>query len=105
MYGARHKVPDAIFALIKLTDPKTMTVKEPVFSLASSAWALWLFGKRGKFNFGLGLIRFHAKQFAARFPNVEKCNGRARDWEGILKRKSYLMGRKDAQAIVAHLNS
>lgn len=89
------------FIMNFLTIVPGQILSEAQFGVLSTLWILWLFAKKGQSNVGVELIRLHAKQFTAHFPNLVPINSgkntRFRDWAEVLTNKSELWSRKDAE--------
>ena len=89
----RITVPELIYALLELSDPRLQEVDERHMGYVTQAALVWLFCKSGKWNVGAYLLSLLAYQLSCRAPNLRPCNGKPRSWLKALTTKANAFSR------------
>ena len=85
-------VPDVVFLQVTTPSPMINTITPAEVKSVATAWAVWVFSVFGMLNVGSDFRRRCVALIQARLPNIP---GKS-DWDGIIKRKGYVLDRPDA---------
>ena len=101
---SRVSVPENLFSIVECKHPENRAISDTQVRQLSTAHAVWIFCKTGKFNIGARLVEHNAKQFDARY-KFRMAGGKKNtrlDWEAILNRKALCLNRPDATVSSHH---